>query len=175
MVTLLIDWISNKMKNAKYHIIGTVPKSNRTNRRKRQKTIHLAYIRCKMSSLLMKKVCLNTNLIMLYRVRFVLCSPEDFGSFRNCWVLKYSLKCTTDEQFYDFAFIIVYLMKFSSFLSFLCCPIMCLCVLSSVLGCPLSFLHRNDVRFVFAYSCLLQGSCVIYVSCACLGIIVSNT
>jgi hypothetical protein len=87
-------------------------------------------------------------------------------------VLKYSLKCTTDEQFYDFAFIIVYLMKFSSFLSFLCCPIMCLYVLSSVLGCPLPFLHRNDVRFVFAYSCLLQGSCVIYVSCACLGIIV---
>lgn len=55
MVTLLFDLISNKMKNAKYHIIGTVPKFNKTNRRKRQKTIHQTYIRCKMSSLLMRK------------------------------------------------------------------------------------------------------------------------
>jgi hypothetical protein len=32
---------------------------------------------------------------------------------------------------------------------FLCCPIICLYVLSSVLGCPLRFTHKNDGRFVF--------------------------
>jgi hypothetical protein len=35
----------------------------------------------------------------------------------------------------------------------LCCPIMYLYVLSSVLWCPLRFLHKNDVRFVFTSSC----------------------
>ena len=35
------------------------------------------------------------------------------------------------------------------FFRFLCCPIICLYVLSSVLGCPLRFTHKNDVRFVF--------------------------
>jgi hypothetical protein len=38
--------------------------------------------------------------------------------------------------------------------SFLCCPIMCRYVLSSVLWCPLRIPHKNDVRFVFTYSCL---------------------
>ena len=38
-------------------------------------------------------------------------------------------------------------------LSFLCCPIMCLYVLSSVLWCPLRFPHKNDVRFVSTSSC----------------------
>jgi hypothetical protein len=37
--------------------------------------------------------------------------------------------------------------------SFLCCPIMCLYVMSSVLWCPLWFPH-NDVQFVFTSSCL---------------------
>jgi hypothetical protein len=41
---------------------------------------------------------------------------------------------------------------FHFLLSFLCCPIMCLYVLSSVLWCPLRFLHRNDVLFVFTSS-----------------------
>jgi hypothetical protein len=40
------------------------------------------------------------------------------------------------------------------FLVFLCCPIMCLCVLSSVLWCPLWFPHKNNVQFVFTCSCL---------------------
>jgi len=53
--------------------------------------------------------------------------------------------------------------------SFLCCPIMCLCVLCSVLICPLRFPHKNDVQFVFTSSCL------IYVICVCLGIVASNT
>jgi hypothetical protein len=38
--------------------------------------------------------------------------------------------------------------------SFLCCPIICLYVLSSVLWCPLRFPHKSDVRFVFAFRCL---------------------
>jgi hypothetical protein len=42
-------------------------------------------------------------------------------------------------------------------------PIMCHYVLSSVLWCPLRFPHKNDVRFVFAPSCLHEGSYLIYV------------
>ena len=52
------------------------------------------------------------------------------------------------------------------FVSFLCCPIMCLYVLTSVLWCPLRFPYKNDVLFVFTSSCL------IYVICACLHIVV---
>jgi hypothetical protein len=40
---------------------------------------------------------------------------------------------------------------FASF-SFLCCSIMCLYVLSSVLWCPLRFPHINVLRFVFSSS-----------------------
>jgi hypothetical protein len=46
-------------------------------------------------------------------------------------------------------------------LVFLCCPIMCLYVLSSALWCPLRFPHKNDDRFIFTSSC--KGSCLIYV------------
>jgi hypothetical protein len=56
--------------------------------------------------------------------------------------------------------------------SYLCCPIMCLYVLSSVLCYPLWFLHKNDVRFVFTSSCVYDSSCLI---CVCLRIVVSNT
>jgi hypothetical protein len=52
---------------------------------------------------------------------------------------------------------------------------MCLYVLSFVLWYPLQFPHRNDVRIVFTSSCLWEGSCLIYVICICLGIVVSNT
>jgi hypothetical protein len=48
---------------------------------------------------------------------------------------------------------------------FCCCPVMCLYVLSSVLWCPLRYLHTNDVRFVFTSSCLWEGSCLISVIC----------
>jgi hypothetical protein len=51
----------------------------------------------------------------------------------------------------------------------LCCPIMCLYVLNSVLWCLLRFLHENDVRFVFI------SSCFIYVICACCRKVLSNT
>ena len=63
----------------------------------------------------------------------------------------------------------------SSFQIFLCCPIMCLYLLSSVLLCSLRFPHENDVRFVFTSSCLQEGSCLIYVICVCLCIVVFNT
>jgi hypothetical protein len=36
----------------------------------------------------------------------------------------------------------------------LCCPIMCLCVISSVLRCPLRFLYGIDVRFILTSSYL---------------------
>jgi hypothetical protein len=51
----------------------------------------------------------------------------------------------------------------------------CLYVLSSVLWCPLRFLHENDVRFVFASSCLWEDACLICVVCVGLHIMVSNT
>ena len=57
--------------------------------------------------------------------------------------------------------------------AFVCCPFMCLYVLSSVLWCPLQFPHINDAQFVFVPSCLQEGSCLIYVICLHIG--VSNT
>jgi hypothetical protein len=52
--------------------------------------------------------------------------------------------------------------------SILCCPIMYLYILSSVLWCPLRFPNRNDVQFVITFSCLEESSCLIYVICICL-------
>ena len=40
---------------------------------------------------------------------------------------------------------------------FLCCPIMCLYLLSSVLWCPLRFPHKNHVRFVLSPVVLRRG------------------
>ena len=57
--------------------------------------------------------------------------------------------------------------------SYLCYPIMCLYVLSSVLWCPLRFQHKNNVLFVS--SCLFEGSYLVYVICVYLCIVVSNT
>jgi hypothetical protein len=54
-------------------------------------------------------------------------------------------------------------------------PIICLFVLISTLWCPLQFPHKNDVRFVFTSSCLQEGSCLIYVICVYLRIVVSDT
>ena len=45
-------------------------------------------------------------------------------------------------------------------------------VLSSLLWCPLRFPHKDDVRFIFISSCLLEGSCLIYLTCVCLHIVV---
>ena len=58
--------------------------------------------------------------------------------------------------------------------SFLCCPIMCHYVQSSVLWCPLRFPHTNDVQFFFVSSCL-WGSYRIYVIYVCLRIVVFYT
>jgi hypothetical protein len=62
----------------------------------------------------------------------------------------------------------------NTFLVFVCCPIVCLYVLGSVLWCPLQFPDTNDVQFVFISSCLLEGSCLIYVICAYLRIVMSS-
>jgi len=59
-------------------------------------------------------------------------------------------------------------VRFDHLFSFLCCPIMCPYVLSSVLWCPLRFPHKKVVLFVFTSSCLQEGSCLIYVVCVCL-------
>ena len=48
-------------------------------------------------------------------------------------------------------------------------------VLSSMLWCPLRFQHKNNVRFVFSSSCLQEGSCLIYVTCVCLRIVMFKT
>ena len=40
---------------------------------------------------------------------------------------------------------------------------------------PLRFPQKHDVRFVFTYRCVYDGSCLIYVTCVCLRIVVSNT
>jgi len=52
---------------------------------------------------------------------------------------------------------------------------MCLYVLSCVLWCPLWFPHQYNVWFVFTPSGLWEGSCLIYVICVCLRIVVSNS
>ena len=64
---------------------------------------------------------------------------------------------------------------FLFFYGFLCCSVTYLYVLNPVLWCPLRFPQKNDVRFVFSSSCLYECSCLIYVSCVCLRIVVSNT
>ena len=40
---------------------------------------------------------------------------------------------------------------------------------------PLRLLHRNNVRFVLTSSCLYECSCLTYVICVCLRIVVTNT
>jgi hypothetical protein len=59
--------------------------------------------------------------------------------------------------------------------SFLCCPNMWLYVPRSVLWCSLWFPHKNDVQFVFSSSCLYECSCLTYVICVFLHIVLSNT
>jgi hypothetical protein len=53
--------------------------------------------------------------------------------------------------------------------------VMCLYVLCSVLWSQLRLHYKNYVRFVFISSCLYDGSCLIYVMCVWLRIVVSNT
>jgi hypothetical protein len=58
--------------------------------------------------------------------------------------------------------------------SCLCCPIVLLYALSSVLCGPLRFPHRNDVRFVLISSWSYESSWLIYIICACLRLVVSK-
>ena len=39
----------------------------------------------------------------------------------------------------------------------------------------LRFPNKNHVRFIFTFSCLQECSCLIYIICVCLRIVVSNT
>jgi hypothetical protein len=61
-----------------------------------------------------------------------------------------------------------------AYLFSLCLVLLCVFTLSSVWWCPLWFPHKNNVRFVFTSDCLWEGSCLIYVICVCLRIVVSN-
>jgi hypothetical protein len=61
------------------------------------------------------------------------------------------------------------------FLVFLCCPIMYLYILSSVIWCPLRSPHKSHVHFVFTYSSFQERSCLINIICVCLRFVVSNT
>jgi len=54
--------------------------------------------------------------------------------------------------------------------SFVCGPIMCSYVLTSVLWCLLRFPHKHYVRFVFISSCLWECACRVYVVYVCLRI-----
>ena len=56
----------------------------------------------------------------------------------------------------------------------LCCPIICLYVLCSVLWCPLRFQHKNDVRFFFYLQLFVESSYSSSVMCLCLRIMLSN-
>ena len=52
-------------------------------------------------------------------------------------------------------------VRFADLFQFVLCSIMCLHVLSSVLWCPFTFPHNDDVPLIFTPSCLLKGSCFI--------------
>ena len=64
--------------------------------------------------------------------------------------------------------------------SFSCCTIMTLCLLRFEVHVvmPVRFPHKNYIQFVFTSMQLFvkgRGSCLIYVICVCLRIVVSNT
>ena len=64
----------------------------------------------------------------------------------------------------------------SVLLIFLVFCVVLLCVFTFwVPCCDVRFRIKNYVRFVFTSSCLYDGSCLIYVLCVCLRIVVSNT
>ena len=53
---------------------------------------------------------------------------------------------------------------------------MCLYLLRSEFRVvKLRFPHKHDVRFMFTSSCLWEGSCLIYVVCVCLRLVVFDS
>ena len=64
-------------------------------------------------------------------------------------------------------------IRIAYLLSFLCCPSMCLYILSSVLWRPLRFPYRNDVRFVLPPAVCMKVH-VVLIMCVCLRIAMSN-
>ena len=83
-------------------------------------------------------------------------------------------KTTFEDTIIATKFFITLFYKCIFLLSFLCCPIMCLYILNSMLWCPLIFQHKDEVQFVFISSCLQESSCLIYVICVWLHIVVSK-
>ena len=53
----------------------------------------------------------------------------------------------------------------------MCCPIMCLYVLSSMLWCPLRVWHKHDVRLVFISGCVYLWLSCLSRNCVCLRIV----
>jgi hypothetical protein len=84
-----------------------------------------------------------------------------------CSIRNTEYRVLSKPRFWHVEFVLLFFLV-------LCCAIMFLYVLSSMLWCPLRFPHKNDLRFVFTSSCLCEPSCLIYVICVCLRIVVSN-
>jgi hypothetical protein len=77
-------------------------------------------------------------------------------------VLKRSRNCLLFARAHEFTPIFDEI-RFAQPFRLLCCPVMCIYALSSVLWCPLRVLPKNNDRFVFTSSSL-QGrmSCLCY-------------
>ena len=71
------------------------------------------------------------------------------------WYLLYFINHCLSLWTRSFGHYVAHLFKLMS------CSSMCLYVLSSVLCCPVRFLHNNYVRFVFTSRCLQKGPCFI--------------
>ena len=99
------------------------------------------------------------------------------SSFSNCWDLQ---NTKFDESILWVFFIYAenaYLQSFNAKnlhknnifrFDFVCCPILYIYVLSPALWCMLRFPHKHDGLFFYTSSWLYDGSCLIYVTCACL-------
>jgi hypothetical protein len=70
----------------------------------------------------------------------------------TCSTHSYTSVLKTFQRVYKATFKLVLQNNISLFC--LCCHIMCLYVLSSVLRCALRYPHKSDIRFVFTSSCL---------------------
>jgi len=65
-------------------------------------------------------------------------------------------------------------VRVANIFNFLCCLILCLNVLNSLLWCPLRFPHKNDVRFVLTPVVCRRAHVLFTLFCVCLRIVVFN-
>jgi len=91
---------------------------------------------------------------------------------QKCQINLVSTLATSCQEIYTISYIwtiVAFEKHKSSSIMFIVIPPlkMCLCVLGSVLCCLLRFPHKNNVQFVWIYSCLLEGACV-YLRYSCL-------